>query len=75
MKGHVTKVDERLHAEFKKAARMGVTRLTLNELSEVGMLLVLAERNLVATREGALILGATERAAAVFGRIVGGEEW
>jgi hypothetical protein len=75
LKSHITKVDPRLHEAFKRAARAGLHRYTLQEMSELGMVLVLMERGIVTSAKDALELGAIPKVVAIVNRILDGREW
>ena len=75
MKSHITIVAEPLHAAFKAAAKGGEQKLTVQALSELGMLLVLVERGQVTSMQQALDLGARPLPAVLLGRILTGKDW
>jgi hypothetical protein len=77
MKSYLLKTDARLHGAVKDVRKLsaGSGKLTLQEVFEVGMLLVLAERGKVDSFEAAEALGANQRSALVFRKILAGEKW
>ena len=74
MKSHITAVADPLHAAFKQACK-GEQKITVQALSELGMLLVLVERGAVKSMEDALDLGARPLPAVLLGRILNGKVW
>lgn len=74
MKSYIFKTSDELHGAIKALSKAG-PKLEIQELIELGLLLVLAEKGKISSMQEAEVLGARHSTVAIFSRCLRGELW